>query len=70
MLTPPSSPPHSPRYLTVAECAERIGVSTRTIWQRIAAAEIGVVRFGRRTVRVSEDELQRFIDAAKTRGDS
>lgn len=56
-LKPPS------RLLTVDEAAERLGVKPATIRSWILKREkIEVVKIGR-LVRISEESIQRFIDA-------
>jgi excisionase family DNA binding protein len=53
----------SSRLLTVNEAAERLGVKPATIRSWILKREkIDVVKVGR-LVRITEDSIQRFIDA-------
>ena len=47
------------RFFTVAEVAERLGVSTRTIRRWIENLDLIAHRFGR-AVRISERDLQAF----------
>ncbi len=51
--------------LTVREAAARLGVGERTLWTRISAGDLTVVRIGRRVVRVTEKDLERFIDRCR-----
>lgn len=44
-------------YLTVAETAQRLGVSTRTVYQWIRDGELSAERIGPRLWRVREDKL-------------
>jgi len=52
----------SPLALSVRDAAEAIGISRSALYKLIAAGEVRVVRFGRRTV-VPVDELQRLLKA-------
>jgi excisionase family DNA binding protein len=49
------------RYLTVAQAAEQIQVSTKTIFRRIEDGSIRAVKLGPKTVRISVDELDRYM---------
>lgn len=46
--------------ITADEVAERLGVSLRTVRRLIEAGELPVHRIGR-AVRISEDDLERFV---------
>jgi excisionase family DNA binding protein len=48
------------RFFTVAEVAERLGVSTRTIRRWIENKELVAHRFGR-AVRIAENDLKAFL---------
>ena len=48
------------RFFTVAEVAERLGVSTRTIRRWIENLELVAHRFGR-AVRIAECDLKAFL---------
>ncbi len=48
------------KFLTIAEVAERLSVSTRTVRRWITAGTLQVHRFGR-LVRVSETDLVAFL---------
>jgi excisionase family DNA binding protein len=48
------------RFFTVAEVAERLGVSTRTIRRWIEDLELVAHRFGR-AVRIAESDLKAFL---------
>ena len=50
------------KCLTVAECAELLSISERTIRRRIAEGEIGIVRIGR-SVRIPIDTLSEIFPA-------
>ena len=49
-----------PRYLTVAEVAGIMRVSTMTVYRLIKAGSLPAVRVGR-SYRVAEDDLDRFL---------
>ena len=48
------------RYLTAAEVAEAMRVSTMTVYRLIKAGSLPAVRVGR-SYRVAEDDLDRFL---------
>jgi len=50
------------RFYTVAQVADRLEVSRRTVYRWIADSLLVVHRFGRQ-IRVSEPNLRAFIDA-------
>lgn len=52
--------------LTIAEAADHLGVSRRTLERRIAAGALAVFRDGR-IVRVSAIELRRYVAAQTVR---
>jgi excisionase family DNA binding protein len=52
------------RFLTVPQVAERLGVSARSIWRWLDERELIAHRFGR-LVRISEADLQAFLDSKK-----
>ena len=51
------------RLVSLAEAAEILSVSTKTVRRYIAAGDLEAVRLGRRTIRVRLDSLDRLIDA-------
>ena len=51
----------TPRLLSVATVAERLAISTKTVRRCIETGALRVHRLGR-CVRISEDDLQNFID--------
>ncbi len=51
----------TPRLLTLAEAAEVLRVSAKTVRRRIEGGDLPAVRLGPRTLRVREDDLQRYI---------
>lgn len=48
-------------FLTVAEIADRLKLNPQTVRNWIDRGELAAVRLGSRRVRVTENELQRFI---------
>jgi len=55
-----------PKFFTVKQVAEALGVSPRTVWRWIKNEELAVHRFGG-AVRVAEADLKAFL--ATHRGD-
>jgi excisionase family DNA binding protein len=51
------------KLLTIAQVADTVGVTTRTVWNWIKKGRLPVVRLGR-TVRIKEEDFRRFIDEA------
>ena len=48
------------RFLTVAEVAEMMRVSTMTVYRLIKAGDLHAVRIGK-SYRLAEDEVDRFL---------
>ncbi|HWH36133.1 MAG TPA: helix-turn-helix domain-containing protein [Acidimicrobiales bacterium] len=48
------------QYLTVAEVADNLRVSTMTVYRLIKAGELGAVRVGK-SYRLSVDEVDRYL---------
>ncbi|GBD36075.1 hypothetical protein HRbin36_01195 [bacterium HR36] len=46
-------------YLTIAEAADLVNVSYRTMWNLIHQEEMQVCRLGRRLVRIPREAFQR-----------
>jgi len=67
-VTPPTGAPMNddrtkrPRFLTVAEVATELRVSTMTVYRLIHSGEMQAVRVGR-SYRVPEAALDRFLAA-------
>jgi excisionase family DNA binding protein len=55
------------QLLSVDDVAEKTGLSGRTIRRLIASGELPVHRIGR-SIRISEDDLARFIAACRRAG--
>lgn len=64
-----SHPPLESALLTIAEAAEHLGVSRRTLERRIAAGALAVFRDGS-VVRVPGAELRRYVAAHTARRSS
>lgn len=56
--------------ITIAEAAERYGVSTRTIRRYIANGLLPAYRMGPRLVRIEEADLDRIEQRMPTTGES
>lgn len=54
-----------PRFLTVAEVADVMRVSTMTVYRLIKAGELGAVRVGK-SYRIPEDAVDRFLASRYT----
>jgi len=51
------------RLVSLAEAADALAVSTRTVRRYIADGQMEAVRLGRKTLRIKVDSIERFIDA-------
>lgn len=51
----------SSRLVDVSEAADRLGLSTLTLYKWVSARRIGHVKLGR-AIRISEDEIRRLVD--------
>ena len=51
-----------PRYLTVAEVAQDMRVSTMTVYRLIKSGELGAVRVGK-SYRIRVTDLDSFLDS-------
>jgi excisionase family DNA binding protein len=54
-----------PRFLTVAEVAELMRVSTMTVYRLIKAGDLAAVRVGR-SYRIPDTEVDRYLEARFT----
>ena len=52
-----------PPTLTYEEVAHRAGVSKSTVGRLVRSGRLAAVRFGPRSIRVSEHALERFMQA-------
>ena len=53
------------RFYTVAQVADLLAVSSRTVRRWVAAGDLPAHRFGRR-VRISESDLRAFVQKGRT----
>jgi excisionase family DNA binding protein len=60
MTTNPPPGPRLPRLFTIAEVAEYLGISQRTVRRMIKTRVLPVIRIGR-SMRVSESALLRLV---------
>ena len=51
------------RLVSIGDAAEALAVSTRTVRRHIADGQLEAVRLGRKTLRITVDSIERFIDA-------
>ena len=56
------------RLVSLADAADALAVSTRTVRRYIAEGQLDAVRLGRRTLRIKVDSIERFIDARPVGG--
>ena len=60
--TPSTSDPSGPAaFYSVSQAAALLGISRVTIWRWIRDGRLPVVRLGRRTIRISRDDLDRTL---------
>lgn len=50
------------RLIPLAEAAEILAVSVKTVRRYVAAGELDAVRLGRRTIRVKSESIDRLIE--------
>ncbi len=60
--------PQHERLWTVAEVAEYFQVSDRTVYRWLKAGLLPVLRLGRGTTRIRQQDLDAFVDAHVTTG--
>jgi excisionase family DNA binding protein len=48
-------------WLSIRECARRLGVCTKTIRSKIAMGELRAAQLSKRMWRISEEELERYL---------
>ncbi|MBT56134.1 MAG: hypothetical protein CMF72_22385 [Mameliella sp.] len=53
--------------LTIADAAERLKVSTRTVSRYIASGKLRATRITHKTVRIKESDLQELLGGAECR---
>jgi excisionase family DNA binding protein len=53
------------RFLTVPEVAERLNVKESFIRRLVFEKRVPYTKFGNRTLRIAEDDLDAFIDAGR-----
>ena len=51
------------RLVSLADAADVLAVSTRTVRRYIADGQLEAVRLGRKTLRIKVDSIERFINA-------
>jgi excisionase family DNA binding protein len=60
----PNSNPSS--LMSIGAAAERLGISRRTLYSRIAMGDVRTVRLGGRIVRIDPVDLAHYVEARKT----
>ncbi|HLS44659.1 MAG TPA: helix-turn-helix domain-containing protein [Ornithinicoccus sp.] len=56
------------KLVSLAEAAEVLAVSTKTVRRYIADGHLDAVRLGRKTLRIKLDSIEKFIDARPVGG--
>lgn len=57
------SPAPSPKLLTIDEAASVLQVHRETIKRNIQLGKLAAVKIGYRTTRISEDDLNKFVES-------
>ena len=65
MIHLPSTSSERARFLTVAEVAGQLRVSTMTVYRLIKAGQLAAVRVGK-SYRVREDDVDRYLASTYT----
>ena len=60
-LMPNSAATRSMEYLTLADAADRMGVSTATVRRRITDGRLGAYRLGDRLIRIRAADLEQML---------
>jgi excisionase family DNA binding protein len=58
------------RFLTVPQVAERLNVKESFVRRLVFEKRIRYSKFGDRTLRIAEDDLQAFVDAGRVEPNS
>jgi excisionase family DNA binding protein len=58
----------TPKLVSLAEAADVLAVSTKTVRRYIADGHLDAVRLGRKTLRIKLGSIERFIDARPVGG--
>jgi excisionase family DNA binding protein len=53
-----------PRWLSTAQAARRLGVTTRTLYRFIDEGQVPAYKFGR-VIRLKQDEVDEFVERAR-----
>ena len=56
------------KLLSVHEVADRLSLSTRTIWRLLRRGDLTELKIGK-SVRIDAADLQRFVESKKQAGD-
>ncbi len=61
-------PASSPRLMTYREVADATVLSVRTIQRAVDAGQLAVIRFGHRTVRITEADVSKWVMTKRSGG--
>lgn len=67
LRTPQASSP-TPRFISLAEAADMLGVTEKTIRRYIASGDLQAARLGRRVIRIREDHVAGLLQPIPTAG--
>lgn len=57
-------------YMTVAQAAEKLQVSKKTILRRIADGSLSSHRIGPQTIRIKEEDLDKYLNSKRQGGNA
>lgn len=52
-------------YLTVKQAAEKLQVCKKTIFRRIKDGSLPCIRLGNKTIRIKEEDFQKYIESKR-----
>jgi|TARA_Y100000310_G_scaffold268830_1_gene281680 excisionase family DNA binding protein len=58
------------KYLTPREVAEQLNISRETVLRRIRTGKLNALKIGNRVYRISETDLEKFLQLHKTDSNS
>ncbi len=61
----PNPPAPSERYLSPAEVAEMLGLTTRSVYTHVAEGRLPASRLSRKMLRIAESDVHAFVAARR-----